>query len=270
MRFIFTGGSQRSGTTLLQKFLCLDSATTPKLAEASYLRTLLQAYSQGKDDFEHDTQSYFSHIEDFRSFNAGIVYSFLNRTLAQFPDAHTLVLKEPHLTQLFPVVFELVPEAQFILTMRDPRDIMASMIDVGNRMKQQGQQHFFQQRNIEYLSNYIKSFYAPTLNNQDQAYRNRCLTLRYEDLVNNTTDIKQKIALFTGLAMDFDENVKLNANHHTDMKENQSRYQPWITDNNDKDINDSSIGRYKSVLTDTEIKQANQHCADILQLFQYT
>lgn len=270
MRYIFAGGSQRSGTTLLQKFLCLDSATTPKLAEASYLRMLLQAYAQGKQDFDHDTQSYFAKLEDFRHFNAGIVYSFLNRTIAQYPGASSLVLKEPHLTQLFPLIFELVHEALFLISMRDPRDIMASMIDVGKRMQQQGQQHFFQQRDIEYLSNYIKTFYAPTLNNQDQAYRNRCFIFRYEDLINNTSDVKQKLSSFTGLAMDFDDDSELNPGDNKDMKQNQSRYKPWLTDNNDKNINNSSIGHYKSVLTPEEIEQANHHCADILQLFQYS
>ncbi len=270
MQFLFTGGSQRSGTTLLQKFLCMDSATTPKLAEASYLRMMMQAYAQGKEDFDHDTKSYFSNLDDFRHYNAGIIYSFLNRTLAQFPQASSLVLKEPHLTPLFPQLFELVPDARFIITMRDPRDIMASMIEVGIRMQQQGQQHFFQQRDIKYLSDYIKTFYAPTLNNQDQTFRDRCLVIRYEDLVKNTADTKKALSSFTGLAMDFDENSKLNPNAHKDEDNNQPRYQPWITDNNSKDINPSSIGHYQSVLTDAEIELANKHCADILQLFQYS
>lgn len=269
MRFIFTGGSQRSGTTLLQKFLCADSATTPKLAEASYLRMILEAYSHGKNDFDHDTKSYFTNLDDYKHFNAGIIYSFLNRTLAQFPQASSLVLKEPHLTQLFPQLFELVPEAKFVITMRDPRDIMASMIEVGKRMKKQGQQHFFQQRDIEHLSNYIKTFYAATLNNQDQTYRNRCLIIRYEDLVNNTTDIKQRLSAFTGLNMDFNETNILDKNATNISNKNQPRYQPWFTPNNEKEINNSSIGRYKTVLKADEIKQANLYCSDILNLFQY-
>lgn len=269
MQFIFAGGCQRSGTTLLQKLLCLDSATAPKIAEASYLRMLLQAYEQGKDDFDHDTKSYFANPDDFRHFNATNIYSFLNRTIAQFPQASTLVLKEPHLTQLFPLLFELVPDAGFILTMRDPRDIIASMIDVGERMQQLGQQHFFQDRNIEYLSNYIKTFYTPTLNSQDQDYRHRTLIIRYEDIINNTADIKRKLSSFTGLAMDFDDNTSLNPGNRKDMDENQDRYLPWITENNDKEINNSSIGRYNTVLTAKEIEQANLHCDDILTLFQY-
>lgn len=269
MRYLFVGGSQRSGTTILQKFLCMDPQTTPKLAEASYLRMLVQAYQQGLDDFDHDTSSYFATPADFQNFNAGLVYSFLNRSLAQFPTAHSIVLKEPHLTPLFPHLFQLVPEARFMISMRDPRDTMASMIEVGKRMQQQGQQHFFQQRNIETLSNYIKTFYAPTLNSKDSEFRHNILVIRYEDLIRNTTDVKQALGRFCGLSMDFDEQTNPNINNHQDSQDNQPRYQPWVTANNDKSINDSSIGRYKSVLTDDEIAQANQHCADLLKLFNY-
>jgi len=268
MKFLFVGGSQRSGTTVLQKFLCMDSQTTPKLAEASYLRLLLQAYQQGKYDFEHDTGSYFVTPEDFRHFHAGLIYSFLQRTLAQYPSARTLVLKEPHLTQLFIELAELVPDSKLILIMRDPRDILASMIDVGLRMKKLGQSHFFQQRNIEQLSQHIKSFYAPTLNNTDPTFKARYLVIRYEDLIQHSADIKQRISAFSGLALDFDETDGIGDD--PDIENDQPRYQPWITKNNDQPINDSSIGRYTQVLSDQEIDQANVFCKDLIELFQYT
>ena len=265
MRFLFVGGSQRSGTTLLQKLLCLSPAATPKLAEASYLRMLMQAYVQAKVDFEHDTSSYFDDVEDLRQFHTGFVHAFLNRTLARCDGASTLILKEPHLTQLFPQLFELVPESRYVLIMRDPRDIMASMISVGERMAAQGQQHFFQQRDIAQLSNLIKSFYAPTLNNQDQTYRSRTLVIRYEDLIQNTADLRTTLAGFTGLDLNVDESGIATPREDKD----QPRYQPWYTDNSERDINASSIGRYKQVLTAQEIETAENTCSDIIELFHY-
>lgn len=269
MRYLFVGGSQRSGTTILQKFLCMDSRTTPKLAEASYFRSLLQAYQLGRNDFEHDTASYFDDREQFRQFHAGLLYQFLNRNLAHYPQASCLVLKEPHMTPLFPDVYELIPDAKFIAIMRDPRDIIASMLDVGQRMSEQKQQHFFQARNIEQLSTYIKSFYAPLLQCKNQGFQNSLLVIRYEDLIQNTADIKQRLAMFTGLAMDFDERQNPNSKENADAKPNQTRYLPWLTENNNKKLNNSSIGRYRQVLTEDEQQRAAQHCADLLQLFQY-
>ncbi|MEQ8952888.1 MAG: sulfotransferase, partial [Gammaproteobacteria bacterium] len=115
MSLIFVGGSQRSGTTVLQQLLCADQDASPRLAEASYLRMLVSTYQQARLDFDHDTSSYFRDLEQFRNFHASVVNIFLNRTLnAHYPARH-LVLKEPHLTPLFPALFDLVPNAQFVL-----------------------------------------------------------------------------------------------------------------------------------------------------------
>lgn len=269
MNFLFVGGAQRSGTTVLQKFLCLDTRTSPKVAEASYLRTLLQAYRQARGDFQHDTRDYFTDHDDLRRFHAGLIYLFLNRTLARMQGSDVLVLKEPHMTMLFADLFELVPEARFVVTMRDPRDIMASMIDVGRRMQQQGQTHFFQLRDIEQLSNYIKSFYAPLLNSKDQAFRDRFLIIRYEDLINHTHDVRNRLRAFTGLALDFTDSEMVATAKQRGATSQQPRYRPWYTDNETAPLNASSIGRYSEVLDATEIAAAERHCEDLLTLFRY-
>lgn len=75
------------------------------LKEASYLRFLVEAYHGAKADFENDAAHCFDSVEGLRTFHAGIVRSFLTRTLARFPGARRLVLKEPHLTQHFSRTF---------------------------------------------------------------------------------------------------------------------------------------------------------------------
>lgn len=268
MSFLFVGGSQRSGTTVLQRLLCRDPQAQPRPAEASYLRALLQAYRFGKDDFEHDTRSYFTDPEDFRHFHAGLVYMFLHRTRARFDGAVHLVLKEPHLTLFFPDLYELVPESRFIVVMRDPRDIVASMIDVGERMHQQGQRHFFQQRDIAQLCDHIRSFYAPILKHPNPDFRRAVLVIRYEDLIRHTEDVKGRLRQFTGMALDFDETADVS-DPEEDLARQRPRYQPWITASHGRQLNDASIGRYPQVLSEAEIRAAEAHCRELLDLFQY-
>ncbi|MGM0563406.1 MAG: sulfotransferase family protein [Pseudomonadota bacterium] len=269
MKYLFVGGSQRSGTTMLQKLLCLDPVTTPRLAEASYFRALVQAYQLGLNDFEHDTQSYFDTPLAFRHFHSGLCYQFLNRTLASHPQASTLVLKEPHLTPLFPRVHELIPDARFVVIVRDPLDIIASMIGVGERMAEQGDQHFFQQRDIPALANHIKSFYAPVINHKQPAFQDRVMTVRYEDLASHPENLRDRLSRFTGLPLATDLRQPLNPEGVSDAGEAQKRYHPWLTELNDGAVSTQSVGRYRQVLSEEEQTQAREACADFNTLFGY-
>jgi len=168
MKTIFVGGSQRSGTSMLLRLLCTHPTCNRPAKESSYLRTLLQAYRHGRNDFDNDTQAYFHSFESFKQFNQTIVNTIVENLAELNPktpdvEVDTVVTKEPHMTMFFPELHELLPAAHFVLIVRDPRDIIASMVDVGERMKRQGTAHFFQNRDMKQLSNLVKSFYAPSL-----------------------------------------------------------------------------------------------------------
>ncbi len=276
MNHIFVGGSQRSGTTLLNKFLCLDQHTNSKIAEASYLRELMTAYKNALLDFDHDTADYFDDTHDLKQFHSSIINLFLHRCVNRLSNNSRLVLKEPHLTQLFPELFDLVPHSLFILIARDPRDIISSMLQVGERMKAQGQSHFFQQRNIELLCQHILSFYAPSLNYQNEGFRKRLMIIKYEDLILDTTNVQTALANFTQLDLNFDSNTNPNESMLGKKSEKidpdhpgKKRYQAWITPNNSKTINDSSIESYKHVLSKEEIIKINHHMKSYMDIFDY-
>jgi hypothetical protein len=265
LSFLFVGGGQRSGTTVLYRLLCADARTNSLLPEASYLRTLVQSYALALQDFEHDTRGFFRDRDDLRSFHSGLVYLFLHRTLAQHPDADVLVLKEPHLTQLFPALHALVPEARFVVSTRDPRDAIASMVAVGDRMRTHGQAHFFQQRDMQQLSNHLKSFYAPVLNTNDDDFRRRVRVVRYEALVRGDDETLQRLRQFTGLALDREpaaETIPANGAE-------QPRYRPWYTDQSDRALNNASVGRHTEVLTADETAAIEAHCGDLMRALGY-
>ncbi len=52
MSVFFVGGINRSGTTLFQSILCSDSDTNPLIHEASYLRSIVDAYISGQQKFD--------------------------------------------------------------------------------------------------------------------------------------------------------------------------------------------------------------------------
>ncbi|MEZ6062822.1 MAG: sulfotransferase [Planctomycetaceae bacterium] len=135
MAYIFIGGSQRTGTSIMQQLLCQLPSTNPYVYEASYLRQLLECYCQARDNFSGNHASYFGDLQGLRSFNQGVVHAFLSYAQSRLGNCEHLLLKEPHLTLFWPDLFELVPEAIFIIMIRDPRDAIASMVEVGRKQR---------------------------------------------------------------------------------------------------------------------------------------
>ncbi|ROT99262.1 sulfotransferase [Marinobacter sp. R17] len=265
MKLCFVGGSQRSGTTMLQRLLCSHPSANEKVKEASYLRTLMAAYKFGRDDFENDTRDYFGDIGFFRQFNRTLVESVL-LNVADLQNQHrddpidTVIVKEPHLTMYFPELHELLPESVFILIARDPRDIIASMIEVGEKLRKQGQKHFFQSRDIKQLSQHMKSFYAPSLNHTDPAFRQSLVTLKYEELVSDVEAFIHFAKANLGLDL---------VNDIAEKNEARAKYGAWRTRQWYSNANADSVGRYRDVLSDAEIRQVETECSDYIKLLNY-
>ena len=268
-KYLFIGGSQRTGTTMLQALLCQHEKTNEMLGEASYLRGLVQAYQNGCLLFTKETKDYFENIDAFQHFHSKIISQFLDLQMEQRNETECLVLKEPHLTNIFPFLFQLIPEAKFLLIMRDPRDAIGSMIRVGEKLRQRGEQHFFQQRNMVQLSQYFQSFYQPVLSDKNTKFKNQTSIIRYEDLVTGQKHVFDTIEQFSGIELTQGSNggdLKLGKFNSLVSSEN---YQPWATKKLGRTPDATSVGRYKSILSTVEIQQIEQSCSQIMHHFSY-
>ena len=148
MATIFVGGCQRTGTSAVQQLLCQLPEANPYLHEAAFVRMQVTCYAEARQSFDNGHDGYFGSRENLRQFQAGVVQAFLEHATRILGGCKHLILKEPHLTMLWPFLFELVPDAHFLLLMRDPRDVIASMIQVGERQKAVGQNYLFTSRDI--------------------------------------------------------------------------------------------------------------------------
>src|SRR3546814_17740991 len=98
-----------------------------------------------------------------------------------------LVLKSPELSTYFPHAADLFPEARFVISVRDPKDTFASMIEVGERHRRSGVKSFLAAagRTIQALSTSYREFYLPvmqTMGRNQNGLRSRVLIFRYENL----------------------------------------------------------------------------------------
>jgi hypothetical protein len=269
MTCYFIGGAPRSGGTLLASILCSDSTTNPTLREAHYLREMVQAYRQGRQLFNTlEGGQYFSSAEELREFSSQWVRALLDRLLVRYAPASNLVLKSFLMSVMFPAVFELLPEARFLISVRDPRDIACSQIDVGEKQRQQGQQVRFP-RDVARLSNENIHYYLPSMTYRHPRFMEQVLFVRYEDLVREPAEQVERIRSFTGLAIEDYDPSTLWAGGGRDFSEDRASGDPYINELYGKGMSDSRVGRYRTMLTPSETRIIETTCAPLFATFGY-
>jgi len=271
----FVGGINRSGTTLLQSILCSDSKTNPLIHEVSYFRSIVDAYTTGKIKFNEHGKYYFDSIEEMRAFTAGWAKDFLEHTRKKYPTSSHLVLKHPPLTPKFPAIFELLNttgiDVRFFIIIRDPRDVAASLVQVGERLRKKGDpEGKTLPRDMNTLAKYFIQTYMPALTGSSPAYQQRVTVIRYEDLVSTPLEVIEAIRKASGLALD-------GINVHSDWAHDQLDYNDlrttqnaWLSDLWGKGISKAKVGSYKQILSPEEIMELETACAAPMKTFGYT
>jgi hypothetical protein len=249
--------------------LCSDRTTNPALREAHYLREMVQAYRQGKQHFNTlEGGHFFTDLEDLRQFSARWVQAFLDKLAVRYAPASHLVIKSFLMSIMFPAVFELLPEARFLISVRDPRDIACSQIDVGERQRQQGQNVRFP-RDVTRLSRENCHYYLPSMTYQHPRFRSQVLFVRYEDLVQRPDAQIERLRGFTGLALEDYNPADTWTDAGRDFRSDRESGDPYINELYGAGVSASRVGRYQAMLAPAEIRAIETECAPIFSAFGY-
>ena len=269
--YVFVGGSQRSGTSITQQLLCQLPDANPYVYEVSYLRLLASNYREGRTGFVQNFSAYFGDLQSFRDFNSGVVHAFLEHARNQLGGAAHLILKEPHLTLYWPFLFELVPEAWYLMVVRDPRDAIASMVRVGEKQKVLGQHYLFVERDIAAMCRHFLSFYEPSFSSSDDRFKQRLGVIHYEELMTDPLRMLRDISKYTGLPFDqIDPSIPPDPGlYRKDDGENGNMFLPWVTDVTGAKVTRSRIGNYRDVLTSAEVDIVERECSEFIDWFGY-
>jgi protein-tyrosine sulfotransferase len=200
--FIFVGGAARSGTTVLQNILDThpDIVGAPEfhhLVDVGKLRTKMHAL------IENGLIDQICSPEDVDRSLCQLIEGLL-RPLREKCGCRYLSEKTPDNVLVFPELIGLFPGARFIWVVRDPRAVIASMLQVGRRARKVHlpTQDFTQSllAAIAYIRQCFKAGAAA-----QQLAPERVITVSYERLVSSPEAETKRICRF--LAIDWTEQM---------------------------------------------------------------
>ena len=263
------GGSPRSGTTLLNQILCAcpEAPGNVTVSEAKFLEHYLHAYRMGKASYASDHEAFFGEMPEFAKLNQNILLMVLHAAFTHL-DARCLVLKWPFVTPYIPELVELLPSVRILLMVRDPRDIVASLIKVGQRMEAAGKENPFCRSKLEETIRYFHDCYQPVypLLESPQKKAN-ILVVKYENLVLNTTDELHKLHEFSRL--DLMGEYQNPADLQFDKSLWETHKKEWLTELSGQSISAASIGSWHDTLTPDEIVTVENLTQVFFSTFEY-
>jgi len=244
---IFVVGSPRSGTTLLQRILSIHSQLFSIEGE-----TGLFSYQNIFDPRRKHFGLSDGHLRWLYKESIDIV-DFFEKGVQILSDENggRFVEKTPQHVLYLPFILKHFPNAQIIHIVRDGRDCYCSS---------KSHQHIPQNKSIVSFAKYWKKCVnVPRMFKQDS----RILEMKYEYLVEEPRVYLPKIMTFLGLSI---EEIQFDSSQISNDKRAKLKEFSHLKD----PINSSSVERWKTELTDFELKKFNTVAGRELELYGYS
>lgn len=259
----------RSGTTALQSLICSTPQTNPLIPECDFLIELVMLYRRNRDAFAGaKLPPYFGNLAALEAYMQETTRRFLDVARLQYRPATTLAIKNPELTPYLPEFFKLCPSSRLVVSIRDPRDTIASIVDVATRLAEQGQKLYVvgEGRDIANAAGYFNAIYQPLFAAAEQSreFAEALLFVRYEDLCLRSEEVVDAVQRHCGIDL---SHYDPGQDWRRAMGVDQSA---WSTRLWGKGVSPDSIGRFRSVLTNEEVAHIEEACSAVMSRFGYT
>ncbi len=272
---LLIGGPIRSGTTVIHRALCTGQNTNPFISESWFLADIMRIYRSSMWRYEMRHLDQFGDVKNFKEVICASIRQYLTLVSAKHNDPELLVLKHPDLTSSFPDLAENFSHFKFLVIVRDPRDVIASMLRVAERHKEsrlnarQSQTHEI----IDFCKNYI-SFYENIFKRM-RVFKNNLMFMKYEDFVSNTEAQLAKISKLSGAKYDVEKAVEFQPEHAKAAYFNREERMKdgfgsaFWSEQYTQSLTSEKIGAYKKDLNADQIKEIETRLQGIGQKFGY-
>lgn len=266
-RFIFVGGAPRSGTTLVQNIL--DShPDICGIPEFQHLPGIISLRERMHRDIKRGMMDSICSYGDVDKYICGLILNFFNPLLDKYK-TKLLSEKTPQDILVFPQLIALFPRARFIFVVRDPRGIIASMLEVGRRAQQKGIEPPDFTRGIKEAIKFTDKCFTCGFK-AGSMFPERVLTITYERLVTDTEAVTRKICQFLDIEwsarMMRSGEIKHLGESSITCEHNSHWYDKKMFKRNP---DGNSLYKWQQILTPAEqlkISQAFKSCSELSEL----
>ena len=192
---IFIGGAPRSGTTLVQRILGAHSMVYAG-PEFDLVPEIIKLREQFLLKIKAGRISAYLNEDEVNFLFGEFISSLFENKLRQTGKKY-ISEKTPSNIGVFAELLECMPEARFVFVVRDPRSIVASMLEVGRKYRDDSKVPPTYTRNalsaVEYINSLWEKGGAAILKS------NKVWVAYYEDLVGNPEKAIREMTDFLGL-----------------------------------------------------------------------
>lgn len=272
---LLIGGAMRSGTTVIHRALCTAENSNPYISESWFLSDIMRLYRWNLTRYDVRHADQFGNVRNFRELIWLNIRQYLSTVSVKYNDPEVLVLKHPELTYYFPELSRQFGNFRFVVIVRDPRDVITSVMEVAERHKKN--KIISPQTELvnikKHCDNYI-AYYLDVLNNVE-LFQNRLLFVRYEDFMNDPGKELRRIAQMAGLrydtqrATDFLPEHASARNFNKEVREKDPFSGAFWSELYTKPLSTDRIGRFKDVLSGEQINEIERRLDRFGNRFNY-
>lgn len=211
-RLVFLVGAPRSGTTWLQLMLASSEhvATDNETHLFSqYLVSQFETWDRLKRSVRKVGLNHMMEEGEFLALLRHFADAVMSRILANKPDASVILEKTPEHVHHWRQILEIYPEAYFLLLVRDPRAVVASM-----QAASQGWGRGWAQSNV--IDNCTRWRLFVKEGQQIKESTRNVLQVRYEDLKSSCAVELRHVFAWMGIDLSVDECSEIAERHRID------------------------------------------------------
>lgn len=272
---LLIGGAMRSGTTVIHRVLCTAENSNPYISESWFLSDIMRLYRWNLTRYEIRHADQLGNVRNFRELIWLNIRQYISMVSVKYNDPEFLILKHPELTYYFHELSKYFQNFKFIVIVRDPRDVIASIIKVAGRHKENRiSSPQTQLVDIEKHCNSYINYYRDVLKNLDD-FDKKLIIVKYEDFMSEPGKQLSRISQFSGVRYDAERAIEFLPEHASAInfdkgaREKDPFSGAFWSDSYTKPISTDRIGRYKEVLNGPQIEEIERRLQAFGNHFNY-